>query len=59
MPADLHAAVDRVLPGVRADLERLVRIASVSADPARVADVRRSADATAELFRGVGLPDVQ
>ena len=56
---DFHAAVERIMPSVRADLEDLVRIPSVSADPARAADVRRSAEAVAELFRGVGIDDVQ
>jgi cysteinylglycine-S-conjugate dipeptidase len=51
---DLSAAVDRVLPSVRADLEELIRIRSVSADPARAADVQRSADATAALFEAEG-----
>jgi len=56
---DLRAAVAAVLPGIRADLEALVRIPSVSADPARAADVRRSAEATADLFAGEGFPDVE
>ena len=56
---DLRAAVREVLPSVRADLEALVRIPSVSADLARVDDVRRSAEATADLFRGEGFEDVQ
>ena len=47
------------MPSVRADLEALVRIPSVSADPARADDVRRSAEATAELFRAEGFDDVQ
>ncbi|MDQ3765173.1 MAG: dipeptidase, partial [Actinomycetota bacterium] len=47
----LAAAVDRVMPSVRADLESLVRIPSVSADPARAGDVQRAAEATAELFK--------
>ena len=55
---ELRAAVRDVLPSVRADLEALVRIPSVSADPARVDDVRRSAEATAALFRAEGF-DVQ
>ncbi|MGZ4477420.1 MAG: M20/M25/M40 family metallo-hydrolase [Nocardioidaceae bacterium] len=55
----VRAAVREVLPSVRADLEALVRIPSVSADPARKDDVRRSAEATAELFRGEGFEDVQ
>ena len=59
MAHDLRAAVSGVLPGVLADLESLVRIPSVSADPDRFPDVRRSAEATAELLRGAGMPDVR
>jgi cysteinylglycine-S-conjugate dipeptidase len=51
----LRDAVQQVLPSVRADLEALVRIPSVSADPALKDEVRRSAEATAELFRAEGL----
>ena len=51
----LREAVQKVLPSVRADLEDLVRIPSVSADPALADEVRRSAEATAELFRAEGL----
>src|SRR6476659_8208052 len=58
-PDQIRAAVRDVMPSVRADLEALVRIPSVSADPARADDVRRSADATAELFRAEGFDDVQ
>ena len=58
MTSDLRAAVDAALPGVRADLERLVRIPSVSADPARAAAVRECADAVAALFREVGMSSV-
>ncbi len=54
MSKDLRAAVSDVLPGVRADLESLVRIPSVGADPARHDDVRRSAAATAALFEAEG-----
>ena len=57
--AEIRAAVRDVLPSVRTDLENLVRIPSVSADPARADDVRRSAEATAELFRAEGFDDVQ
>jgi cysteinylglycine-S-conjugate dipeptidase len=53
-PRDLRAAVADVLPGVRADLEALVRIPSVGADPARHDDVRRSAQTTAALFEAEG-----
>ena len=58
-PDQIRAAVRDVMPSVRADLEALVRIPSVSADPARADDVRRSAEATAELFRAEGFDDVQ
>ena len=56
---EIRAAVRDVLPSVRADLEALVRIPSVSADPARAEDVRRSAEATAALFRAEGFDDVR
>lgn len=55
---DLHQRVREVLPGVRRDLEDLVRIESVSADPARAAEVQRSAEAVAALFEAEGF-DVQ
>ncbi len=58
LAADLAAAVRRVLPSVRADLERLVRIPSVSADPAAAPHLRASADAVAALMREAGLPEV-
>jgi cysteinylglycine-S-conjugate dipeptidase len=58
-PDAIRAAVREVMPSVRADLESLVRIPSVSADPARADDVRRSAEATAELFRAEGFDDVR
>ena len=45
------------LPGIRRDLENLVRIESVSADPARAAEVRQSAEAVADLFRAEGFQD--
>ena len=41
MSDDLKARVQSVLPGIRADLEDLVRIESVSADPARAGEVQR------------------
>jgi cysteinylglycine-S-conjugate dipeptidase len=58
-PEDLTAAVRRILPSVRADLERLVRIPSVSADPDAAAQVRASADEVAALLRQAGLPEVR
>ncbi len=51
---DIRDAVERVLPSVRADLERLVRIQSISADPGKADEVRASAEAVAELARGAG-----
>ena len=59
MTTDIPTAVRQVLPSVLADLEALVRIPSVSADEARFDQVRRSAEATAELIRSAGLPDVR
>src|SRR4051812_14892950 len=59
MPDDPHAAVARVLPSVRADLEALVRIPSVSADGFDQSHVQASAEATAALLRGAGLDDVR
>jgi cysteinylglycine-S-conjugate dipeptidase len=51
---DLRERVQAVLPGVRANLEDLVRIESVSADPARADEVQRSAEAVAALFEAEG-----
>lgn len=55
---DLRARLADVMPGVRADLEDLVRIPSVWADPARHDDVHRSAEAVAALLRGAGFASV-
>jgi acetylornithine deacetylase/succinyl-diaminopimelate desuccinylase-like protein len=52
---DLRAAVAREMPGVRADLERLVRIPGIAFEGFDHAQVERSAEATAELLRGCGL----
>jgi len=54
----LIEAVRRVLPQVRADLEALVRMPSVSADPGAAAEVEHSAKAVADLARGIGFTDV-
>ncbi|MBZ5734708.1 dipeptidase [Nocardioides sp. TRM66260-LWL] len=51
---DVRARVATLLPGLRSDLEALVRIQSVSADPARSAEVERSAEAVAALFAAEG-----
>jgi acetylornithine deacetylase/succinyl-diaminopimelate desuccinylase-like protein len=55
---DLRAKIAELLPAVRTDLEDLVRIQSVSADPARHGEVERSARATADLFAAESV-DVQ
>ncbi|OYO09782.1 dipeptidase [Enemella evansiae] len=52
--SDVLAAVDRVLPSVRTDLAELIAIPSVSADPERAEDVRRSADFVADKLRELG-----
>ena len=51
---DLRTRVADVLPGVRGDLEDLVRIESVSADPERASEVRRSAEAVVALLEAEG-----
>ena len=61
-PARLQALRDAVagaMPGVRADLEALVRIPSVSALAFDQAHVEASAQAVADLLRGAGLHDVE
>ena len=54
MSDDIRQAVRRVMPGVRADLETLIRIPSVSGDPAAAADLERCAEVTAGLFAAGG-----
>jgi cysteinylglycine-S-conjugate dipeptidase len=55
----VRSALGEVLPSVRADLERLVRIRSVSADPSASENMRTSADEVAAQLRVAGLQDVQ
>ena len=55
---ELAAAVRRVLPSVLSDLARLVRIPSVSADPAAAPHLRASAREVATLLSRAGLPEV-
>jgi acetylornithine deacetylase/succinyl-diaminopimelate desuccinylase-like protein len=57
--SDVVDRVQQVLPSVRRDLENLVRIESVWADPARRTEVRRSAQAVATLLSDAGFSDVQ
>jgi acetylornithine deacetylase/succinyl-diaminopimelate desuccinylase-like protein len=56
---ELEPRVKEFFPGVRADLERLVGIPSVSAPDYDPAHVRESAQATAELLEGCGLGHVR
>ena len=51
----LKATVADLMPGLRADLEALTRIPSVSLDAFDQAHVEASAEATAELLRAEGL----
>lgn len=53
--SEVRAAVERELPGVRADLERLVRIPGIAFEGFDHSHVERSAEAVAELVRGCGL----
>ncbi|WP_281285362.1 M20/M25/M40 family metallo-hydrolase [Miniimonas arenae] len=55
----LERAVDAGVDDVRADLEALVRIPSVSAPAFDQAHVEASASAVADLLRGAGLPQVE
>ena len=57
--ADAVAAVAAGQGAARAELEALVRIPSISADPNRRDDVRASAEATADLLRAHGLESVR
>jgi len=57
-PGELASAVRRVIPSVRASLERLVRIPSVSADPAAAPQLEASAREVAAQLRQAGLPNV-
>ena len=51
---ELRARVRELMPRLRSDLEDLVRIESVSADPERAGEVQRSAEAVRELFAAEG-----
>ncbi len=59
MSKEMRERVAQVLPGIRKDLEDLVRIESVSADPARAGEVQRCAEAVAELFRAENFDSVE
>ena len=57
--SDLVQRVRDILPSVREDLEDLVRIESVWADPARRPEVHRSAEAVSKLLSEAGFDDVR
>jgi cysteinylglycine-S-conjugate dipeptidase len=59
MSDELRQAVHAVLPSVRNDLDALIRISSVSADPHARAEIRQSADLTAALLRNAEAVDVE
>ncbi|MGE0226958.1 MAG: dipeptidase [Dehalococcoidia bacterium] len=59
MYEDLRSTVDQIFPRVRAGLERLVAIPSVSAPDFDPAPVRASAEASASLLEEAGLRDVR
>ena len=56
---DLRGALRTILPEVRSDLERLVRIPSVSSDPSADAHLRASAEEVARQLAAAGLDDVE
>jgi len=57
--AQLRTAVDRVLPGVLADLVELVRVPGIAFDGFDHSQVERSAEAVAALLRDAGMPEVR
>jgi cysteinylglycine-S-conjugate dipeptidase len=57
--AGLRTVLEQVLPDVRADLERLVRIPSVSADPAAGPHLADSAHEVARQLEAAGMPEVE
>ncbi|MBT0771002.1 dipeptidase [Kineosporia sp. J2-2] len=56
---NLRLRLAELMPGVRADLERLVRIPSVSASAFDRSTLEDSAALVADLLRGAGLDDVE
>ena len=59
MHEDLRSTVRDLFPSLKADLEALIRIPSVSAAAYDSTQVVRSAEATAELLRDAGFRDVR
>ncbi len=56
---ELRATVLALAPGLRADLEALVRIPSVSATAFDQAEVQASAEVVGGLLRAAGMPEVE
>jgi len=56
---DLRFAMDGILPYAREDLEELVGIPSISADPSRQTDVDRAASRVAEMASAAGATEVR
>ena len=56
--ASVTSALDAVLPGVRADLEELVRIPSVSSSAFDQSELQRSAAKVADILRSSGVTDI-
>jgi acetylornithine deacetylase/succinyl-diaminopimelate desuccinylase-like protein len=56
---ELRGVLAPLLPSVRADLERLVRIPSVSADPSAGAQLGASAESVAAMLSAAGLAHVE
>ncbi len=55
----LRSFVSDAMPGIRSDLEALVRIPSVSRDGASSPELARSAEAIVTLLADAGMPDVR
>ncbi len=51
---ELRARLEAEMPGVRRDLEALIRIESISADPAKAQTLHQSAEAVSALFAAEG-----
>ncbi|MFE5406275.1 dipeptidase [Streptomyces sp. NPDC056580] len=58
-PEQVREAVDKELPRVRADLERLIRIPGIAFAGFDHRILQQSAEAVAEVLREAGLPDVR
>ena len=56
---EVHGAVRQEMPRARADLEALVRLPTISSDPAHAADVERAVAAMAALAVDAGAAEVQ